>query len=397
MTQIAINTISSAISDGAEAESRVISSLEELERLVPQWRRLQEECYAGRSPYSPKRVIAMMRAMGDRTKPHVLVQIKNGEVQSLLIARLDIRRIKCRIGYMYLPTPKLRCLNIVYGGLLAQDDHAMEAMIEHLRSELRSKRIEHVMISKAPVESPLFARLTAIRGSVVRERRLHWCADLVPGSYEATVERFERKDRYNRRKVRAIEKNLGAPELVTVTQADQIDEFVTSAASISAKSYQAALGAGFEDSPMWRSVLTELAHAEQLRCYLLRCGGVPVAYQVGSVNGRTFVLDAAAYDPAHRNLSPGTVLLILVIRDLCEHGFECLDYGFGDAPYKRQYGVRHWEECNVHLYGGGPRARVTRWIDAGGVGAAKLTKRLAGSDTAQRIRKAWRRKLEASE
>lgn len=381
----------------ADVQSAVIQDCDELQALIPQWRRLQQSCVVGGRPFDPTRIVATLRVMGGSSATHALVRSAGGDVVTMVIGRRDRRRIKCRVGYLTLPTPRLKCLNVTYGGLLVPQAMAeQDAVKTHLREVLAARDVDHIMISKMATHHPLFASFQHMRGVVIRERRPHWCADLVPGSYEETVEQFERKDRYNRRKVRTMEKKLGELDLFVATREEHIDEFIAGAVEVANRSFQAALGAGFEDSPLWRAILTSAAREGLLRCYLLRCNGAPLAFQVGTVSGSAYVLDAAAYDPEHRQLSPGTVLLILVIRDLCENDFTCLDYGFGDAPYKQQYGTRHWEECNIHLYSNRPQAQLARAVDQFGVISSRTAKRLAGSGAIQRIRRTWRRRLEQS-
>lgn len=380
----------------ATVGEEIVRDLGALEALSDEWRRLRDERGAHHSPFGPARMLATMRTIGGPAGGTLtLVRRDGGRVRSLVVGRLDRRRIRCRVGYAMVPTPRLRCLNIPYGGLLVADDPAeREAAAAHLQRLLRERVVDHVMVSKLALDDPMYPLLAETGGAVERELRPHWRADLAPGDYEATAERFERKERYNRRKLRALEKGLGEIELEVIGRAEQLEGFYAAAAPIVEKSYQAQLGAGFEHSTLWRAILSASAEAGELRCYVLRCGGVPVAFQVGTASGRTYVLDAAAFDPEHRKLSPGACLLVLVIRDLCEAGFERLDYGFGDAAYKQQYGTTHWEERNLHLYGPGIKSRLAGLIDRACVAAAVRGKGALGDEKTQRLRRGWRERLE---
>jgi CelD/BcsL family acetyltransferase involved in cellulose biosynthesis len=379
-----------------EATEEIIRDLDALQTIADDWRRLRDERNAHQSPFGPARLIATMRTMsGASGGTLTLVRRQGDRARTMVIGRLDRRRVRCLVGYAKIPTPRLRCLNIPYGGLLVADDPAeREAAAAHVRRLLSERIVDHVMVSKLTLDDPMYPLLAGQPGAVERELRPHWRADLIPGDYEATAERFERKDRYNRRKLRQLEKGLGEIELEVVDRADQLDGFFAAAAPIVQKSYQAQLGAGFEDTPLWRAILTASAEAGELRCYLLRCGREVVAFQVGTASGGTYILDAAAFDPDHRKLSPGACLLVLVIRDLCEAGFERLDYGFGDAAYKQQYGTTRWEERNLHLYGPGAMARLAGLIDRASVAAAVRGKRALGDEKTQRLRRSWRERLE---
>jgi CelD/BcsL family acetyltransferase involved in cellulose biosynthesis len=56
------------------------------------------------------------------------------------------------------------------------------------------------------------------------------------------------------------------------------------------------------------------------------------------------------YDPALAPASPGTVLLFLLIQDLCAFDRPMvLNFGMGDAEYKRRFGNRHQTDDTLLL------------------------------------------------
>ena len=101
------------------------------------------------------------------------------------------------------------------------------------------------------------------------------------------------------------------------------------------------------------------------------------------------------YDPAFSHLSIGTYLQMRVIEDLCaDPTVHTLDYGFGDAEYKRRFGTDSWEESNLLVFAPRPRAlAINLWRSAvlAAVGATRTALTRAG--VLDRIKQGWRRRL----
>jgi CelD/BcsL family acetyltransferase involved in cellulose biosynthesis len=101
-------------------------------------------------------------------------------------------------------------------------------------------------------------------------------------------------------------------------------------------------------------------------------------------------LQSTGFEPRLSELSPGQVMLVRVMRDLHESGVRAIDYGFGDAGYKRIYGTESWDEATIFLYASTREGR-----------SARLLHRLAGAATrlaaltglGGRLKKLWRARL----
>lgn len=87
-----------------------------------------------------------------------------------------------------------------------------------------------------------------------------------------------------------------------------------------------------------KASLLELAKRKWLRVFLLTCGDVPVAYAECYEGDRTLVYEKIGYDPSFAKYSPGSILLAEIVdRFNADSGLDVLDFGEGDAFYKRQY------------------------------------------------------------
>ena len=151
---------------------------------------------------------------------------------------------------------------------------------------------------------------------------------------------------------------------------------------------------GFADTALWRAALATEARHGRLRCYWLEACGEPIAHQVGVVYGNTYFLEATSFLPEYRDLSPGQVLLTRVIEDLCHAGLHSVDYGFGDAGYKRIYGTLSWCEATIALYGARRRARVAYLLHRATDAAAHTLQQVARRfGVWAAIKNRWRRHL----
>jgi CelD/BcsL family acetyltransferase involved in cellulose biosynthesis len=84
-----------------------------------------------------------------------------------------------------------------------------------------------------------------------------------------------------------------------------------------------------------------------------------------------------------------------VIEDLCgDDGVSVLDYGFGEADYKRQFGNESWLESDVLVFAPSfkaARVNLTRTAIAGSADVAKRTlDRLGVLDS---VKRRWRGRL----
>ncbi len=71
-----------------------------------------------------------------------------------------------------------------------------------------------------------------------------------------------------------------------------------------------------------------------------------------------FPTGVPGFDPAYADLRVGNYVLLRLIADLCaDESIDTLDYGFGDAEYKRRFGTRSWLEQDVHVFARRRRVR----------------------------------------
>ena len=343
------------------------------------------------------RFITTVKALGEKAKPYVALLRIDGKARAMIVGRSQFRSGNFRIGYLRVPSPVLKSLDIVYGGVLSDSSEiAISEVTRYLRSLLAEKQFDQITINHLPIKDPLTNALGS--DEVLKSRlacsssNLHWQFELTPGSYEQTIARFSRKHRYNMRRTDRllVEYFSGNVKLRKFDQPEDCDELVTGAAEIVSQTYQAGLG-GFSDTPLHRELINLEAESGRLRSYWLESDGKPIAFHLGVVYANTYHLLSTAFLPQYKQLSPGQVLLVRVIQDLCEANIDSIDYGFGDAPYKRMYGSSNSEESTVYLYAKTPKALVSRSIYKGITKISNLESYISNSVGLKKlIKKNWR-------
>ena len=94
------------------------------------------------------------------------------------------------------------------------------------------------------------------------------------------------------------------------------------------------------------------------RAYVLYVDDEPCAFWMGFGYRGVFRTGLTGYDPAYAEYHVGTFVLMRMLDDLArEDGFHTVDYGFGDAEYKRTFGTDSWQEADVFVF-----ARTARGI-----------------------------------
>ena len=374
-------------------------SVQELSELRADWEHLQQRYGEAAPDAAPDLFAATLPVLGSGARPHVALFRDAEGPRALLVGRTVRRAVACRFGYYRVRTPRLHCLEVPYGGLVTdRSPGAGRAVLSYVEDLLRRRAVEHLVLEHLPRRHELFESLARL--AVVARSEMHWRLDLVPGSFEETLRQFGKKHRYNMRRAdrMLVEHFGGAVSLRLFARAGELDAFFGGASQVVSGSYQARLGVGLADNPRWRTILGNLAERGRLRAFWLEANGTPIAFQAGAVWNEMYLLLATSYLPAFAHLSPGTVLLVRVLRDLCDLGCRAVDYGFGDADYKRIYGSRSWDEQTLRLYGPGPRATFARGLDASLLRASAL-----GARTIERLgilpwlKRRWRRAPPASD
>jgi len=338
----------------SSVDVEVFRSLDALETIRAVWEELLESQAYPIVNAHPDRYRSVIEAHGDEIEPYVIV-LRRDSVRAIVVSRLERRTLQVKVGWTVSVSPQLRCLTVVHGGLLGDGDpETYGAMLDAIDGQLRGEGLYAAYFNH--VMDPVFFDVTRVRVSGLRRTLFpqqvpHWRMRVSESLDAFYAQRSAKHRKHLRAYVRKLEKRYpGSVEMVTYTDEDQVDRAVKDTAAISRKTYQSALGVGFEDTPAKRTLLTMAARKGWLRGHILYVEGRPVAYRFALCYRGTYFADGTGYDPEWRHFRVGTVLFLKVLEHMCAEGVRYYDFGFGDAEYKQHYADESWEDSSLFVF-----------------------------------------------
>jgi CelD/BcsL family acetyltransferase involved in cellulose biosynthesis len=236
---------------------------------------------------------------------------------------------------------------------------------------------EGFVIRALPLAEP--APLVSSQGAYlcyVPQQYEHCYIDLTMG-FERYQAKFSSKTRSTiMRKLRKFaELSGGTIDWKTYRTEAEIDAFFDLAVSLSKTTYQdRLLDAGLPDSAEFRRQALQLAQRDSVRAFILFKEGKPVSYLFCPIDEGVLTYSYVGYDPAHMNLSVGTVLQWLAIEQLFgEAKFRYFDFTEGQSDHKRLFAtdrrlcgnvflLRHSLRHRALVYCHQSMDRFSRWL-----------------------------------
>jgi GNAT acetyltransferase-like protein len=335
---------------------RVARSFEEAEQLRPAW----ELLHNGRVTSDIDFMLTYCRHTAGVLRPHIVLVEDDGEPVALAMARLEDTRLPAKLGYKVVFNSSLRALTVVYGGLLG-DPARIPALLESVGRSIADERLDLVRFRMLELGSPqheaLAERVPAVRKQRFATRMPHWRTAL-PGSLDEFLARRSRRRRESvRRYSRRLEKTYGDEARVEIVRdAAGLERLFAESKIIHRETYQHVLGVGFSDENVQRRLAELAAERGWFRGYVLHLRDKPVAFWHGNAYKGSFGVVSTGFDPAYAEDRPGTYLLMRAVEDLSADGSaQVLDFGFGDADYKRHFGDDFVEEQDIGIFEPRPR------------------------------------------
>jgi CelD/BcsL family acetyltransferase involved in cellulose biosynthesis len=302
--------------------------------------------------------VELADAPADGRQGRVAALFRDGEL--FAVAPILLRRWvwDCRIAWRPLVRIPMRLAHVLGTSLLAPPDlESQEMLIAAI--DRAADPYDVLLLEQVAVGSPLWETLE--RSPLLRRRyytRLpvgvtpRHVAEL-PGDFDSYLAGLSRRSRKRlRHNVRSLEKACqNGLRVARVTRPDELGAFLRQAEVVSQRTWQARhLGHVVGAAGPAASRLTIAAERGWLRSYLLMNGDEPLAFVVGFQSDGTFQYYRIGYDPKWASYSPGTSLLFRLVEDLFVHDPPTrVDFGHGDAAYKRIFGTHTHPEANVLL------------------------------------------------
>lgn len=373
----------------------LIKTLEELEALRTYWEEWQDH---PNNDFDQFKMICRLRQ--EIESPCVAVMERNGQTQALLIGRLEKTQFAPSIGYLNPVRIPARVMTVLHQGALGQmDEEAALESIKYFWSLLGSGVADAIEFHYLSEDSSLLNALQFHRSGWFCEKSPQWSVhwEMILPAEGAFIEgKVRSKHRTGiRKKGRELESAFpGKVSWHWMSRFDDIPGLCARLEEVAARAYQRGLGTGFMDNDEYRRRFALFASRGQLRVQLLEIDGRARAFWFGYLYRGIFHLSETGYDPDLSKYEVGTLMFIRLNDELAKEGVRKLDFGIGDALYKRRFGDRSWREASVWIFAPTAKGLVLR--SSRGLLAAvdnwgrRLIQKVGGLD---RLKTAWRRRL----
>lgn len=301
----------------------------DLPELAPGWRRLARR--AGRTPLqdAPWCLAAADTVDADGA---LAVVVAGDPADPVAIAPLVRRRGRLELlGAAATGEP---------GDLLYEDATALEALLDGVAALRRP-----LLLNRLPEDSPVPAAVAAAfrRPAVTVQRPAapHAAIALDPGWTAPEGQLSSRRAGDIRRARRRAEAAGGLEVELLAPAPDELDAALGDAFAIEARSWKGrsgtALAADAGRAAFFRAYAGAAARAGELRLAFLRVGGRRVAMHLSVEFDRRLWLLKIGHDEALARCSPGSLLLLEVVRDAAARGLRAVQMLGGIEPWTRMW------------------------------------------------------------
>jgi hypothetical protein len=313
----------------------------------------------------------------------VLALRESRSVQGLLVGRSETSRLNSWPGLSGWLGPRLRVLEVLYGGMLGdwREENA-EKFVLALKAGLARGDWQVIRFRMLDLRSPLWAIAKRhfgwlCRGCVAAPNP-HWSLRL-PKSFGELQKSLDSKTRKNmKRHLKLLESEVRD---ISVRRLDQLSDLKTiteTSEAIFCKTYQKGLEPSWTSEEMVKRVSLWLRRGS-FQSFFLFAGDKACAYQhILKYRGHALAA-GTGYDPGFQRYGVGKYIQFRALEDLCRDGdVTVLDFGYGDAEYKREWCNSRQEEADLVLF---------RLSWAGLLGNAMRTGEIKGFENLKRLLK----------
>lgn len=137
------------------------------------------------------------------------------------------------------------------------------------------------------------------------------------------------------------------------TGKDVTAEIISRIAKVQEESWMKRRGVAVLGQKFYEKLLMEMAQAGLGCLWLMTINGADAAFQYAYVAHGKLYFRWTAFKLKYESLSPGQSLMMHIIRDACHNNILSIDFGPGDAEYKRFWCTNHFD-VNRAIAGRGP-------------------------------------------
>jgi hypothetical protein len=328
----------------------IANTFEEIRAIWPYWKDLLQRRQSAAEVHPNCDMERFFSILNDTDQPCVLLLLRYGRPEGMLLARTQNIILDCKIGYLNLIKPRFRAFSVVYCGFLGKETYqTCRTFVKHLTDLLHNRSYDLVEFEALPVDSLMFRIARRMPGFLTRGHFLKFlpCTYMsVPGRIDLFYKRLSKKHRYNlRRSIRMLEREHDV-RVASYNTESELEEAVALASKIAPKTYQYDFGWGFADLNNTCKRLTLMAKRGWLRFHVLFIDDKPAAFQVGLQYRKTYYPELRGFDSNWKNLCVGTTLFLKVLEELCrDHQVDFFDFTPGEADYKTMFADKEQSPC----------------------------------------------------
>lgn len=330
----------------------VIEEIDKIENVRSSWESLQWYPYSDINYY-----VNIISHHQNFISPYIIVIYRNKKAVSLIISRVIKDKYSIKVGYKSLFSVPLKTLEILYGGILGEtSDEIQQLVLERIKADFKKRKYDIIKFKYLDIKDGRFLKFTKaddiLIRSLLRVVNPHWRLR-IPESFDEFVSGTSASTKkYIHRYTKRFEKRMsGRFEIKLFTHPSGLETIMIDTEEVASKTYQRALNIGMKNDKKTYNEYYYLLKNNRLNVWILYIDNKPAAFWIGISYKNVFLSSATGFDPQFKTERIGSYLLLQMIKKYCEDKkIEILDFGFGFADYKKNFGNEVFKESSITLY-----------------------------------------------
>ena len=343
---------------------------DEVARLRPEWRALVAAGARGVVlENDPDHVVAALETTA-AYEPFVIAARSEGRLVGVAPCYVHRARFKIELSVWTLRALPVRLLKTFGDRFVLAADAEQSGVLDSLLDALVAERraFDLIQFFNLACNDQLwrrtherFAQGGALRWVLASPRIEPVHQLLLPASHEAYLQSLNPSTRKNLRRTTRRLFEEGAAEVFRAERPDDVPRLLQLLDQIAPHTWQGrTFGVAPRATPDRVEYYRRLAAHGWLRAYVLLLAGEPIAYELGCQYDGVYWGQEHGFDQRHADRGPGSIMIYLAIEDLFrERTPRVLDFGLGDAAYKRSFGNQQHDAGSIYLV---PRGRWRWWL-----------------------------------
>jgi Acetyltransferase (GNAT) domain len=344
---------------------QTIRDLSEIESVGEVWRTWERTRDTSLDFYSGR-----IGTRGSACRPHILVLLRNGKPEALLVGLRDRKKIPIKIRSVTIFQPEVTILEFLAGGLLGNaSEQNCQALVQAVLRSLAEGEADLALWEQLDVESALYSSVKQTPGIPLRDH-CHKLSDHWYERFPYDLEAFflslrqTQRSKLRRKYKKFLDAFAGKIEVRCFRTTSEVGQAIEEMEGIARKSVKRHLGFGFFYTPQAREQLLVEAAQGWLRVFVLYIDGMPVSFWKGTLYKHCLQADYVGFDAAWSEFSPGIFLFLKVIESFRDSDVETVDFGTGNGQFYESFAKLRRPVARVRMFAPGFRGSQLNLLHA---------------------------------